>query len=179
MGFPFKRLLTLVSASLLLGFAQADDITVYTDNALASGWENWSWSSTIDFAATDLYEGSSSISVTSDAWAALSFRLSQGTFKDYAGLRFDIAGAQPPLNIYFDSVADGVTSSTILLSSISQSVTNGEFTSLLIDFNNLPGSGAQLPEANWDRLSFQAQGDGATYHLDNIVLVEVCNSISS
>ena len=74
----------------LISNALGDDV-VYQDGTLSLTWQDWSWSSTIDFAATDLYEGSSSISVTSDAWAALSFRLSQGTFKDYAGLRFDIA----------------------------------------------------------------------------------------
>jgi hypothetical protein len=68
----------------------ADDITVYNDAALAAGWENWSWSSDIDFAATDVFEGSSSISVNSEAWSALSVKL-EGTFPNYQGLRFDIA----------------------------------------------------------------------------------------
>lgn len=86
------RLRSLVAiAALFVRLSRADDLTIYTDNALASGWENWSWSSTIDFAASDVFEGTSSISVASDAWAALSFKLSTGNFKDYAGLRFDIS----------------------------------------------------------------------------------------
>lgn len=68
----------------------ADDLPVYTDGNLAAGWENWSWSSTIDFAATDLFVGTSSISVVSDAWAAFSVKL-EGSFPTYAGLKFDIA----------------------------------------------------------------------------------------
>ncbi|KAF7436217.1 hypothetical protein PC9H_003045 [Pleurotus ostreatus] len=167
------RLRSLIAiAALFVRLSRADDLTIYTDSALASGWENWSWSSTIDFAASDVFEGTSSISVTSDAWAALSFKLSTGNFKDYAGLRFDISGAQPALAIYFDSVTESITSPSIQLSQISQSITPDGFTSLLIDFNNLPGSGGQLGDSIWDRLSFQAQGDGATYHIDNIVLVE-------
>lgn len=69
-----------------------DDLNVYIDTTLASGWENWSWSSTIDFAATDIISGSSgtSISVTSDAWSALSL-YNPTSFKTYAGLKFDIA----------------------------------------------------------------------------------------
>lgn len=69
-----------------------DDLNVYVDTSLATGWENWSWSSTIDFAATDIISGSSgtSISVTSDAWSALSL-YNPTSFKTYAGLKFDIA----------------------------------------------------------------------------------------
>jgi hypothetical protein len=80
----------LLQLALLATRALADDITIYTDAALAAGWENWSWSSDINFAATDLFEGSSSISVNSQAWSALSVKL-EGTFPTYQGLRFDIA----------------------------------------------------------------------------------------
>jgi hypothetical protein len=72
------------------------DTAIYTDAALASGWENWSWSSDINFAATDEYAGTSgsSISVNSSAYAALSVKL-EGTFPSEAGLRFDIAVCVP------------------------------------------------------------------------------------
>lgn len=75
----------------------AADLAIYTDNALASGWENWSWSSDINFAATDEISGSSgsSLSVNSSQWAALSVKL-EGTFPGYAGLRFDIAVSVHP-----------------------------------------------------------------------------------
>jgi len=136
-----------------------DDLPIYTDGALASGWENWSWSSTINFAATDLFEGTSSISITSDAWAAVSLKL-EGTFSSYAGLRFDIAvrrslhhsnpysycyqGANPGLQIYFESTVDGTTSPTIPLSAFGQTITADKFTSLLVDFKALPGTGVPL-----------------------------------
>lgn len=84
----FSRLASL--AIIALTFVKADNLPIYTDGALASGWENWSWSSTIDFAATDLFVGTSSMSVDSSAWAALSVKL-EGTFPTYAGLTFDIA----------------------------------------------------------------------------------------
>ncbi|KAK6967076.1 endoglucanase A [Favolaschia claudopus] len=157
--------------ALLAVSALADDITVYTDSALAAGWENWSWSSDIDFAATDLFEGTSSISVNSQAWSALSVKL-EGTFPDYQGLRFDIAGAQPDLTITVSSSVDGTTSPNILLSALSTSITSDAFTSLLIDFRNLPGSGAALGNGTWDRISFQGGANGAIYHIDNIVVVE-------
>ncbi|TFK42363.1 glycoside hydrolase family 44-domain-containing protein [Crucibulum laeve] len=147
-----------------------DDLTIYSDSALAQGWENWSWSSTIDFAATDLFSGSSSISVNSSQYAALSVKL-EGTFPGYAGMRFDIAGAQPDIQIFFQSTTDNSQSPNIALSAISKTVSPTEFSSLLIDFNSLPGSGAQLGNGTWDRITIQAGGNGAFYHIDNIVLV--------
>lgn len=150
-----------------------DDLDVYVDASLATGWENWSWSSTINFAATDIVSGSSgsSISVTSDAWAALSL-YNSAPFKTYAGLKFDIAGDQPDVTLLIQSVKDSVDGPNIPLSAISKSITSDAFSTVLIDFNNLPGSGVALGGANWDRISLQAGGSGATYHLDNIILVE-------
>ncbi len=89
------RLIKLVAFVLVATIFKvvADDLTIYTDDSLASGWENWSWSSDVDFAATDIVSGSSgsSISVTSMDWAALSLYYGPAPFKSYAGLRFDIS----------------------------------------------------------------------------------------
>lgn len=94
-GAKFIKLTVFVFAAAV-SKALADDLTIYTDDSLASGWENWSWSTNINFAATDVISGSSgtSTSVTSQAWAALSLYYDQGSFKTYAGLRFDIAVSQ-------------------------------------------------------------------------------------
>ncbi|KAF8649509.1 hypothetical protein AX16_005761 [Volvariella volvacea WC 439] len=173
--FSFLRSLSLLALTLApllnLALAQADDLTVYTDNSLASGWENWSWNTQVDFGATDIFEGQSSISVTSDAWAALSFKLGSTNFGEFEGLRFDIAGNQPEIQIYFESTTAGVSSPAIPLTALSRSIASDKFTSLLIDFSSLPGTGTPLGEGTWDRISFQAQGNGASYHLDNIVVV--------
>ncbi|PPQ99990.1 hypothetical protein CVT26_009272 [Gymnopilus dilepis] len=164
------RLAVCVSFAAIHGVK--GDLPVYTDGALAAGWENWSWSSDINFAATDEFSGASgsSISVNSSQWAALSVKY-EGTFSDYAGLRFDIAGAQPDLTISIQSTTDNDASPNIVLSSISNTIADGTFSSLLINFNNLPGSGAVLGNDTWDRINFQAGGNGAYYHIDNIVLV--------
>ncbi|KAJ3530913.1 hypothetical protein NMY22_g8380 [Coprinellus aureogranulatus] len=152
-----------------------DDLTVYTDNSLASGWENWSWNSEVDFAASDIVSGSSgtAIAVKSDAWAALSLKLSQGTFAAYAGLKFEIAGNQPEVQIIFQSTADDASSPGVPLSEISKTIVGTAFTSALVDFAALPGSGSPLGNGTWDRITFQALGNGASYHLDNVVLVPV------
>ncbi|KAF9448877.1 glycoside hydrolase family 44 protein [Macrolepiota fuliginosa MF-IS2] len=172
-GSRFIKLVAFVLAAAISRVA-ADDLNIYTDDSLASGWENWSWSSTIDFAATDLISGSSgsSISVTSDAWAALSLYYQPAPFNTYAGLKFDIAGDQPDISVQIQSVADDTSGPSIPLSAISTSVTSSGFTTVLIDFKNLPGTGAALPDGNWDRIAIQAGANGATYHVDNLVLVE-------
>ncbi|KAJ7078814.1 glycoside hydrolase family 44-domain-containing protein [Mycena crocata] len=156
---------------LLAARAFADDIAVYVDGSLAAGWENWSWSSDINFAATDLFEGSSSISVNSEAWSALSVKL-EGTFPTQQGLRFDIAGANSDTIVTISSSVDGTTSPNIPLSAFNTPIPADSFVSLLIDFRNLPGSGAALGNGTWDRITWQATADGDTYHIDNIVVVE-------
>lgn len=50
----------------------ATDAAVYTD-ALAAGWDNWSWNTTLNFTTTaPVHAGSKSLSVTYNAgWAGL------------------------------------------------------------------------------------------------------------
>jgi len=83
----------VVLALALLGRAATEDIDVYVDAGLGSDWQNWSWNTETNFAATDIFAGTSgsSISVTSTAWSALSLKLGSSNFADYAGLRFDVA----------------------------------------------------------------------------------------
>ncbi|XP_006457913.1 hypothetical protein AGABI2DRAFT_64785 [Agaricus bisporus var. bisporus H97] len=172
-GSCFVKLLAFVLAAAISKVA-ADDLSIYTDNNVNNGWENWSWSSTIDFAATDLIAGSSgsSISVTSEQFAALSLHYNAAPIKGFEGLQFDIAGDQPDISISIESVADGVISPSMALSSISKSITSDSFTTVLINFNDLPGNGGTLADQNWDRISFQAGNNGATYHVDNMLFVE-------
>ncbi|KAH6918404.1 glycoside hydrolase family 44-domain-containing protein [Coprinopsis sp. MPI-PUGE-AT-0042] len=153
-----------------------DDRIIYQNDALTSGWENWSWSSEINFAATDMYAGTSgtSMSVKSTEWAALSLKHND-PFNTYAGLRFDIEGNQPGLQISFSATADDSSTPGIALSDISKSVTTGKFTTITIDFKALPVSGAPLPSGSWNRIGFQATASGATYHIDNIVLLGAIN----
>ncbi|KAF8912036.1 glycoside hydrolase family 44-domain-containing protein [Gymnopilus junonius] len=127
------------------------------------------WSSDINFVATDEFAGTSgiSISVNSTEWAALSVKY-EGTFSDYAGLRFDIV---PDLTVSIQSTGDNDASPNIVLSIVSNTIVDGDFSSLLINSWNLPGSGAVLGNDTWDRINFQAGANGAYYHIDNIVLV--------
>lgn len=149
-----------------------EDLVIYQNDALANGWENWSWSSEINFAATDLISGETgtSMSVKSAEWAALSLKHND-PISPYAGLRFDIAGAQPGIQIAFQSTADDSSTPSIALADISKEITADKFTTITLDFKALAGSGAPLPEGSWNRIGFQATANGASYHLDNVVLL--------
>jgi hypothetical protein len=151
---------TAFVALLASTVVQADE-DIYIDGALSNGWQNWGWNTVIDWAATDLFVGQSSIKATSDAWSAVSLK-DPATFGSYAGLKFDIAADPNSLQLSFTGTTDDAQSPSILLSAISTSITTTAFTTVIIDFNALPPSGAPLGSGAWDRITFQALANGAT-----------------
>ncbi|CCA75148.1 hypothetical protein PIIN_09132 [Serendipita indica DSM 11827] len=162
---PLAALVALFITTL----ARADE-DIYIDGALNGGWQNWGWNTDINWAATDLKVGDSSISATSQAWSAISLK-DPTTFGSYAGLKFDIACNPSQLQLYFQSTTDNSQSATIPISALSNAINPNSFTTVVVDFNALPPSGAPLGPGTWDRINWQALGDGATYHLDNIRLL--------
>lgn len=162
---PLAALVALLFSTLV----HADE-DIYVDGALSGGWQNWGWNTVVDFAATDLKVGDSSILATSQAWSAVSLK-DPATFGSYAGLKFDIAATPSQLQLYLESTADSVQSPSIPVSALGTGINPNSFTTVVIDFSALPPSGAPLGAGTWDRITWQALGDGATYHLDNIQLL--------
>ncbi|KIM20289.1 glycoside hydrolase family 44 protein [Serendipita vermifera MAFF 305830] len=161
---------TALVALLAVAALVKSDEDIYIDDALSNGWQNWGWSTVINWAATDLAVGTSSISAVSDAWAAVSLK-SPTTIAGFAGLKFDIAADPAQLQLYFQSTADNTQSSNVPISAISAAINPTSFTTVIVDFSALPPSGAPLEAGTWDRINFQALGNGASYHLDNIQLL--------
>ena len=139
---------------------------IYVDSALSSGWENWSWGTDINFAATDaVSSGSSSLSATSSAYTALSLYDETAFGNTYAGIKFDLAIADPSqIQFTMESTSEGISSPWFALSAIpgAANATATKFATLLLDFNSLPPNGSPLAKAAWNRISFQALGNGAT-----------------
>lgn len=86
----FRLRIALLCAAVLSVGVCADEV-VYAGNALSSTWQDWSWGSTINYAATDVTDsGTSSISINSSAYSALSL-YDTSVFSSFAGLKFDVA----------------------------------------------------------------------------------------
>ncbi|KZT35296.1 hypothetical protein SISSUDRAFT_990707 [Sistotremastrum suecicum HHB10207 ss-3] len=165
-------LLRLATSAVYWATVKADEI-IYADGALNSNWQDWSWQSVINYDATDIFEGTSSISINSEAWSAFSVKDGPSTIVSYAGLKFDVSGANPDVSVSLSSSADSDSSASWALSEFGATITADNFTTLLLNFNNLPpGNGAVLASDTWDRITFQAGGNGAIYHLDNIILLD-------
>jgi hypothetical protein len=68
---------------------------IYTDT-LGTGWEDWSWGATRNLTATDqVYSGTHAISVTLEAWGALSFWHPAFDSDPYYWLEFYVRGFPP------------------------------------------------------------------------------------
>ncbi|KAL0576292.1 hypothetical protein V5O48_005701 [Marasmius crinis-equi] len=169
-AFRTASLVSFIYSALLLGRAFADE-TIFVDNALSSTWQDWSWGSTISYTATDVKEGTTSISVTSDAWSALSFYDTSIFGGNFAGLKFDLAGSNPDISISLTDTATDTSSPSVPLSAFGLTPSTSSFTTYLLDFNSLPPNGGTIGNGQWNRITFQAGANGATYHLDNIQLV--------
>lgn len=161
---------TLALATFWCGAARADQI-VY-DDALASGWENWSYFGNIgvDFAnAVPVQSGSASIATTFNmADAALSLRISpalDGTaYESLSFWAYGAAGSGTELNVFLQETDGGAA---VLVHQITAPA--GVWT-----FFDVPMASLGSP-TNIARINFQdnANADvGATFYIDNLVLVE-------
>ena len=106
-------------ARFTLSASPTGDVTVYTD-ALGAGWQNWSWSSTVDLASTNpVHTGTDAIAVTfTAAWAGVYLHVSpalDGT--QFESLVFWIhggtAGGQQMRVVLYDGSGNAATPVTV------------------------------------------------------------------
>jgi hypothetical protein len=126
----------------------AGTLTVYGD-ALASGWVNWSWSSTVNFAATGaVYAGSDAISwSTKAAWGGL--YLHSGTAVDasnYTTLSFaaQATAAAQHYSLVLETTGDQQIGSPVLLTSVGGDPVAGAWTYYQIPLAALGAANAQV-----------------------------------
>ncbi len=94
----FRWMAVVAGAGLALTAGAQQDLVVY-DDALGSGWENWSWAA-VDLAeATTIHSGTHSVRVTADGWEALYLHRTAMATAPYTSLSFRVhggaAGGQP------------------------------------------------------------------------------------
>ena len=83
-------------------------ITIYTDG-LSTGWDNWSWDSTVNlFSTSPVYSGTQAISVTYQAWGALSLHHANLDISPYYWLEFYVreATSGQQLRVYANDQTD-------------------------------------------------------------------------
>lgn len=88
----FSLVLCLLAGMAALPALAFEDTTVYTD-ALAPGFQDWSWGD-VDFANTaPVHGGSHSVRFTAGAWQGLTIHSEEDfEFKEFTGLRFWVHG---------------------------------------------------------------------------------------
>jgi Glycoside Hydrolase Family 113 len=156
-------------------FADYDHtLDVYTEG-LAAGWQDWSWSATVNQAATDqVYRGAQSVSATLSAWGALS--LVHPTFSpgQYYWLEFYVRGSsssQFNLWAFFDA-KDGTRLPPVPVNDC-RYIEGGKIDSTTWRRVRIPLSDLNVPGLDLTRLSIQNQ-DGqkaASFWIDDIRLV--------
>jgi hypothetical protein len=105
-------------ASLIPAFAaRAADLMIYED-ALASGWQDWSWNTKLGTDTANKVTGASSMTVTYSAgWAGLSLRTSPAiNTAGYSAIRFSVYGKPNGGKLFlFTQPTDNGTNSTAFL----------------------------------------------------------------
>lgn len=106
-----------LKAQMTTATAAANQIIVYED-ALAAGWENWSWSTNLSSDTVHKFSGNSSLAIThTAAWAGVSFRTATPiNTTGYSTIRFAVYGATGGGNLsLFTQATDSGAASTQFL----------------------------------------------------------------
>ncbi len=154
----------LLVAALPLSVGRAADIAIYAD-ALAPGWENWSWNAEVNFNATQpVHSGAAAIAVTfQEAWAGL------------------YLNSNPPLSTASNDrisfwIHGGTTGGQTILFSINYAEDNvtitpqaGTWTYVELLLSNL-GSPQAIEDLVWQEHSGDNSPNLSTFYLDNIIL---------
>jgi hypothetical protein len=152
--------------SLAAGAAAAVDLDVY-DDALGSGWSNWSWNTTVSLNnPAPVYSGSASMSVTFDAaWAGLNLHIDDAVDTvGYGGVRFYLHGGSTGNQQVMFCTYDGNnhTSTTVPLSLLANT-----WNQVDVSVSAL-GNPAVISNLVWQDTSGHAQ---PVFYLDQVSLI--------
>lgn len=154
--------------------ALVTDATLYTDGAAASGWADWSWSSTVGFANKDapLASGSAShIKTTAGSTGgalSLAHPASDVAVADYESVAFDIRGPASSVRLHVQTLAGGTSGAQAIVP-----VTT-TWTRQTVKLSVLQGTLPQVGKINWS-----ATQGGQTFYVDNVRLVAKASTRSA
>jgi alpha-L-arabinofuranosidase len=167
MPLCLRAVMPIVLALALVATASAQTpLPIYTD-ALASGFQNWSWAAHNLNNSSPVHSGVHSISVSANAWEGVSFYHPSLTTENYLGLSFwahgGAAGGQR-LQVYAEHA--GGTGPTFVLPGSLAANTWQQYTIPLTSLGI-----ADRTDVN--RITWQLRSDGTsgTFYLDDIELL--------
>jgi len=145
------------------------DLIVYGD-ALQSGWDNWSWNATINFAnASPVQSGVESLALTYTAgWAGLSFRApAPVNTASYTGVSFWVYGVSGSgaVNFNIQQTDTGGGSPGVTFTPAA-----GQWTPVTVTWAQL-GKPSQVARLNWQEYTGSAR---PTFYIDTVRLVARC-----
>lgn len=151
--------------------AFAQNATIYAD-ALAGGWQNWSWATVNLNSTSPVHAGQFAISMEPDAWAGLYFSSSGNVraFADYAGLRFWVHGGNAGgqnLRLVFQ-----LGQNMVFERPLAQVVSGGGLAAGQWREGWQPFTGAGAPTGSFDGVILQdtTGGNQGVVHFDDLVL---------
>jgi hypothetical protein len=157
------------AAPPLPGLDYTHSMPVYTD-ALAAGWDSWSWAGTFDFASTEqVYSGTYAIKAVNPSWGAVALHHEAFDSSPYYWLELYVYKNSDPskVAVWFNDENDAELSKRPVESNCGQPITAGVWTRVRIPLKDLDASNRLL-----SRLSI---GNGydqpLTYYLDEVRLV--------
>ena len=144
----------------------ANVLVIYGD-ALASGWANWSWNTTVNFAnASPVQSGARSIALTYDAgWAGLSLRAPDAvSTAAYSGISFWVYGTASggQVSFYIQTTDTGAAGPGITFTPAV-----GRWTEYYVTWLQL-GNPTQVARVNWQEFTGSAR---PTFYIDNVQFV--------
>lgn len=147
--------------------ALADEVAY--DDALAAGWQSWSWTGTYDFAATDaVHGGSASIRADAGGWGALSLYRASG-FGTAGAISFWFRGDGASVNVMLEADGEGHTE-TIPLENLAESAPD-TWTQVVVDL-------ADYGDHAWTRIDLMdATGSGTSFHVDDLWLLDAVPTV--
>lgn len=161
-------LMTLLLLALPAGQLRAASQVIYAD-ALATGWDNWSWAA-VDLQATaQSYAGSNSIAVTYDGWEGLYLHHAGVSAAGFTRLRFYLHGGSTggqklQLYVTMTGAAGEVQGPTVALPSPDAN----RWSEVQLALSDLGAAGAVITGIVWQAASPSTQ---PTLYVDEIALI--------
>lgn len=138
---------------------------IYTD-ALAAGWDDWSWATVNLQATSPVHSGTYSISIAGDAWEGLYLHHSGVTTSGYTWLRFYAhgGGAGGQLLQVYATLTGGASGPAVSLAPLPANV----WTEVRVPLADLGAAATTLTGVVWQDRS---GGTQPTYYVDDIALI--------